>query len=410
MAKNGGLGGGNKGSALGGALGGIAAGAAAGLPGMVIGGLGGAVSSLFNNKKKQDQHQLELQNKLNEQAAATNYKYGEWAAKNAYNRQREMYDYTYGKEGIEGQIDAWKRSGFNPALAMDGGGGNAGQIVGGMMGETGGAVAGQAPQGTDRQMVATQQMRTQLEMMMMKQQMELMSAQTAKTGAEAEKIKGIDTEEGRSRTALNWEHVENENVRREGMRIDNAIGQVEKNIAEATESGQIERIGYEVESALRQMELLHESAIKAARENSLGEETYREQADTIVANLENILYDTGLKAAQIAATNANRKLSEAEIGRIEAEIGMMIKRYNMDNIMNQWSMIMDTANLEYQDSFKTRDNITSIVGGIISVGASLGGGYMIGKGMRRPRVTQSRTYNRNNVETGTRRVTRSHYE
>lgn len=112
-----------------------------------VSGVAGIAQSLFGpSVKKQIQWQKDAQKELNEQAAKTNYEYGELAAQNAYNRQMEMYQRSYQDQSYAAQKQQMKDAGLSVGLMYGQGasGGGAGSMTGAPQGETGGAVAGDA--------------------------------------------------------------------------------------------------------------------------------------------------------------------------------------------------------------------------------------------------------------------------
>lgn len=109
----------------------------------IIGGVSGILNMLGGGRKKQIRQQKEMA----ENAAKINYKYGEMAAKNAFERQQVLYNRTYQDQSYANQVAQMDAAGLSPGLmyAKGGaGGGGAGSTTGAPMGATGATGAGAA--------------------------------------------------------------------------------------------------------------------------------------------------------------------------------------------------------------------------------------------------------------------------
>ena len=109
----------------------------------IIGGASGILNMLGLGRKKQMQQQKEMV----ENAAQINYKYGEMAARNAFERQQVLYNRTYQDQSYANQVAQMDAAGLSPALMYGkggAGGGGAGSTTGAPMGATGATGAGAA--------------------------------------------------------------------------------------------------------------------------------------------------------------------------------------------------------------------------------------------------------------------------
>lgn len=109
----------------------------------VIGKASGILNMLGLGRKKQIQQQKEMV----ENAAKINYKYGEMAAENAFERQQVLYNRTYQDQSYANQVAQMDAAGLSPGLMYGkggAGGGGAGSTTGAPMGATGAAGAGAA--------------------------------------------------------------------------------------------------------------------------------------------------------------------------------------------------------------------------------------------------------------------------
>ena len=109
----------------------------------IIGGASGILNMLGLGRKKQIRQQKEMV----ENAAKINYKYGEMAAENAFERQQVLYNRTYQDQSYANQVAQMDAAGLSPALMYGkggAGGGGAGSTTGAPMGATGATGAGAA--------------------------------------------------------------------------------------------------------------------------------------------------------------------------------------------------------------------------------------------------------------------------
>lgn len=109
----------------------------------IIGSASGILNMLGIGRKKQIRQQKEMA----ENAAKINYKYGEMAAENAFERQQVLYNRTYQDQSYANQVAQMDAAGLSPGLmyAKGGaGGGGAGSTTGAPMGATGATGAGAA--------------------------------------------------------------------------------------------------------------------------------------------------------------------------------------------------------------------------------------------------------------------------
>lgn len=109
----------------------------------IIGDASGILNMLGIGRKKQIRQQKEMV----ENAAKINYKYGEMAAENAFERQQVLYNRTYQDQSYANQVAQMDAAGLSPGLMYGkggAGGGGAGSTTGAPMGATGATGAGSA--------------------------------------------------------------------------------------------------------------------------------------------------------------------------------------------------------------------------------------------------------------------------
>lgn len=112
-----------------------------------LSGIVGGISGLFNALGVGRRKQIRQQKEMAENAAQINYKYGEMAAENAFERQQVLYNRTYQDQSYANQVAQMDAAGLSPGLMYGkggAGGGGAGSTTGAPMGATGATGAGSA--------------------------------------------------------------------------------------------------------------------------------------------------------------------------------------------------------------------------------------------------------------------------
>lgn len=112
-----------------------------------LSGIVGDVSGILNTLGIGRRRQVRQQKEMAENAAKINYKYGEMAAENAFERQQVLYNRTYQDQSYANQVAQMDAAGLSPGLMYSkggAGGGGAGSTTGAPMGATGATGAGSA--------------------------------------------------------------------------------------------------------------------------------------------------------------------------------------------------------------------------------------------------------------------------
>lgn len=112
-----------------------------------LSGIVGDVSGILNTLGIGRKRQIRQQKEMAENAAQINYKYGEMAAENAFERQQVLYNRTYQDQSYANQVAQMDAAGLSPGLMYGkggAGGGGAGSTTGAPMGATGATGAGSA--------------------------------------------------------------------------------------------------------------------------------------------------------------------------------------------------------------------------------------------------------------------------
>lgn len=112
-----------------------------------LSGIVGDVSGILNTLGVGRRRQIRQQKEMVENAAKINYKYGEMAAENAFERQQVLYNRTYQDQSYANQVAQMDAAGLSPGLMYGkggAGGGGAGSTTGAPIGATGATGAGSA--------------------------------------------------------------------------------------------------------------------------------------------------------------------------------------------------------------------------------------------------------------------------
>lgn len=112
-----------------------------------LSGIIGKASGILNTLGVGRRKQIKQQKEMAENAARINYKYGEMAAENAFERQQVLYNRTYQDQSYASQVAQMDAAGLSPGLMYGkggAGGGGAGSTTGAPMGATGATGAGAA--------------------------------------------------------------------------------------------------------------------------------------------------------------------------------------------------------------------------------------------------------------------------
>lgn len=325
------------------------------------------------NSSKNLRKQREQQAALNEQAAKTNYEYGEKAADSAFQRQMTAYERTLQEESPAAMVQRYKDAGLSPALMYQGGGGQIGSMSHAPQAATGGAQAGTADTPVQKQMAAMNQTRIGMELAQMKANIELTEATTAKTETESEKIGGVDTELANTNIQLALENIESTRVQRAGQSLQNEYQSVMNYIAKKTKDMRVEAVQYEVEGLFQAAQKTYEEVLSAARANDIGDATKQTVIDTIKAQLIDVIAAGALKIAGSGEARANA----AYLNEMRSYVS---KRFNMDDIMNQWKIAIEAGTLTSEEQRAILNNIANIMGATISAGGTIIGGGLIGAG------------------------------
>lgn len=163
-----------------------------------LSGIMGSASGILNMLGVGRRKQIRQQKEMVENAAKINYKYGEMAAKNAFERQQVLYNRTYQDQSYANQVAQMDAAGLSPGLMYGKGGvggGGAGSTTGAPMGATGATGAGAAadPNAQLQALMSLRQIRmnerkNEAEINLLNTQAEALKAEAGKNKEETQSI------------------------------------------------------------------------------------------------------------------------------------------------------------------------------------------------------------------------------
>lgn len=163
-----------------------------------LSGIIGDTSGILNLLGIGRRRQIRQQKEMAENAAKINFKYGEMAAENAFERQQVLYNRTYQDQSYANQVAQMDAAGLSPGLMYGkggAGGGGAGSTTGAPMGATGAAGAGIAadPNAKLQALMSLRQVRmserkNEAEINLLNTQAEALEAEAGKNQEETQSI------------------------------------------------------------------------------------------------------------------------------------------------------------------------------------------------------------------------------
>lgn len=163
-----------------------------------LAGIIGSASGILNTLGVGRRGQIRQQKEMAENAAKINYKYGEMAAENAFERQQVLYNRTYQDQSYANQVAQMDAAGLSPGLMYGkggAGGGGAGSTTGAPMGATGATGAGMAadPNAQLQALMSLRQVRlserkNEAEINLLNSQADALKAETGKNKEETQSI------------------------------------------------------------------------------------------------------------------------------------------------------------------------------------------------------------------------------
>lgn len=346
----------------------------------------------------EDDRQVRLQQRLNNQAAQLNYDFGEQAADNAFQRQKAMYEqqlkdnreWDNETAKMKRNMQAVRSVGGNPMMALmgnvtPGAGGSAEFATAPIGGGAGSAISsGQAPTSVDhtdaqtRRMQATQDaIRTAKEIALLGAQKKNIDADTNLKGAEENKLTGADTKLIMARIDEIAAGIRNTDLRSDILEIDKEIKgatkEAEINYAYANLRSVIEDIGVkgeqqrnfakqreQIDAQIKEIDkrtrLLEDQSVAQKIENALRYGTFKEQ---VALN--------GIIALAEASARINN-LEQNTINQQWEAIGKIVDVANWENKLPAMTQILNMLkNATGSNNYKEgSDAIATFMGWIVN--------------------------------------------
>lgn len=372
---------------LGGASGAIG-GAGGGLLGIGTGMLGGIIGEARDERNREKQ--LEQQQALNEQSAKLNYEYGEKAAQTAYQRQLDMYQRSKEDQSYKSQVQDMRDAGLSVGLMMSGGqqAGGMGQASTAPKGEgAGGLQAGQAGNAIEQQMAEQNRIAIGLQQSKLKSEIEVNESIANKNKADATKTSGVDTEESRARIKEITENIENKQVQRVGIRLQNTFDEIKNEIQAETKEDVIEQAQYLTTRMWFEIGNLEEALKNARMDNEIKRATQDEiiqqvrlATEQMVENILNTYIDTELK-------NANKTLTERQVKEIGQKMKLDIIKTELEAIRMEFDKIKHYDNISQEEL----DRLQSLMGSLIGAIGNITTGTIIAASKQHIRTETTKT-------------------
>ncbi|AXH73066.1 MAG: DNA pilot protein [Microviridae sp.] len=237
-----------------------------------------------------------IQTNQNKKAQERNYRLNEQSADNAQRRAMEMWEAT----NYDAQRKQMEKAGLNPGLMMS---------QGGSQPSTQGAQGGTSGGGSGDYNI-TGGVST---MGLLGQQMELIKAQTNKTNAEAENLRGADRTKTQTETASLLQGINNQKAQQ-------VLTEVQSNIAKLDE-----RIkGDSIEEATNYIRGMREYQVKQIEslgyQNAIDKATVQNKISQVEAELAGSLVRNELAKAQIINTQQSTEESKAKINKMIQDV------------------------------------------------------------------------------------------
>lgn len=264
---------------------------------------------LLGNRRRKKQ--IEQQKKLTDIQVAAN--------KDLAIHNKELEFDLWNKTNYEAQIQHMKNAGLNPALMY-------GQAGGGVTGTAGQSASGsQASSESEMMNAATQRMGMGLQLAMQKAQIKNIEADTKQKEAEAEKTATVDTELTRMSIKDITATINNKEVQREGLLLENNLKILEYAVMYDTSQDRANEIKYRAESA-------KQSLLELQRSNEIGEETKQQVIDSYRLKLQDLAAEIILKEASTQVNKEQAKKIIQDISNSIQDLKLKGEQVNLQTI------------------------------------------------------------------------------
>lgn len=289
---------------IGGGLSGAGTGAAIGsaIPGIgtAAGAIAGGVLGLFSGDSgKKDKKLMKQAWEYEKEGMGLQYQYNNQMAENNQERNKELWDYT----NFENQRRHLEQAGLSVGLMY----GNGGTM---QASTSGGQGSGVQKPGNPTE-AAIQSKALGIQMQQMQSQTALNAASAAKQMAEAEKIKGVDTDAVKASIDNIIAQTNNEEAKNGLIYAQKRAAEIEADLNNAN----IEEIGWNIKNIEKNLNMIDENITAAKINNEVAEATKANQIEMAQLNVLNAMKDAILKESQSKLTEEQAKAIVAQIAQ-----------------------------------------------------------------------------------------------
>lgn len=344
---------------IGGGLSGAGTGAAIGsaIPGIgtAAGAIAGGILGLFSggDSSKKDKEFMQQAWEYEKEGMGLQYQYNNQMAEANQERNKELWDYT----NFEAQRKHLEQAGLSVGL-MYGNGGAMGAST------SGGQGSGVQKPGNPTE-AAIQSKALGIQMQQMQSQTALNAASAAKQIAEAEKIKGVDTDAVKASIDNIIAQTNNEEAKNGLIYAQKRAAEIEADLNNAN----IEEIGWNIKSIEKNLNMIDENITAAKINNEIAEATKANQIEMAQLNVLNAMKDAILKESQSKLTEEQAKAIVAQIAQGWEGLDIQKRGQTLQKTIAEW-----TNEREYTIGREGMDNqrMSSAIGVMTKAGEVFG--------------------------------------
>lgn len=343
---------------IGGGLSGAGTGAAIGsaIPGVgtAAGAIAGGVLGLFSgNSGKKDKKLMKQAWEYEKEGMGLQYQYNNQMAEANQQRNKDLWDYT----NFEAQRKHLEQAGLSVGLMY----GNGGAM---QASTSGGQGSGVQKPGNPTE-TAIQSKALGIQMQQMQSQTALNAASAAKQIAEAEKIKGVDTDAVKASIDNVIAQTNNEEAKNGLIYAQKRAAEIEADLNNAN----IEEISWNIKNIEKNLNMIDENITAAKINNEVAEATKANQIEMAQLNVLNAIKDAILKESQSKLTEEQAKAIVAQIAQGWEGLNIQRGGQTLQKTIAEW-----TNEREYTIGRERIDNqrMSSAVGVMTKAGEVFG--------------------------------------
>ena len=345
----GGLSGAGTGAAIGSAIPGIGT-AAGAIAGGILGLFGGSGGNSYKDQKKLMSQAWEYE----KEGMGLQYEYNNKMGDENQRRAQELWDYT----NVENQRKHLENAGLSVGLMY----GNGGTMQASSAGGQGQGVQGMKANPVE---IAIQNKALGIQMRQVESQTALNAASAAKQMAEAEKLKGVDTDAVKASIDNIIAQTHNEEAKNGLIYAQKRAAEIEADLNNAN----IEEIGWNIKYIEKNLNMIDENITAAKINNEIAKATKANQIEMAQLNVLNAMKDAILKESQSKLTEEQAKAIVAQIAQGWEGLNIQKGGQTLQKTIAEW-----TNEREYTIGREKIDNqrMSSAVGVMTKAGEVFG--------------------------------------